>query len=173
MQKIYYFLFLAVFLFNTLPASFASPSQIPNELIDTPAFLRDVNNAQKLRLKHRISEEQFINMMHKPNTIVLDARSPERFNQMHIAGAKHLNFADFTTDALKTIIADKDTRILIYCNNNIKNAEIAFPSKAPSAALNLSTYTSLYSYGYRNIFELGPVIDPTNSKLSFEGSLAK
>jgi hypothetical protein len=56
-------------------------------------------------------------------------------------------------------------RILIYCNNNFQNAEGPFPSKAPIASLNISTFISLYDYGYRNIYELGPRIDPKKSKL--------
>ena len=40
------------------------------------------------------------------------------------------------------------------------------------ASLNLSTYISLYTYGYRNIYELGPQLDPKQSKLPFESNVA-
>jgi len=33
------------------------------------------------------------------------------------------------------------------------------------ASLNLSTYVSLYSYGYRNIYELGPLLDLKETKI--------
>jgi len=36
--------------------------------------------------------------------------------------------------------------------------------------LNLSTYVALYTYGYRNIYELGPLIDIKASRLKFESS---
>ena len=62
---------------------------------------------------------------------------------------------------------DKDARILIYCNNNVKNSEVAYAPKAARASLNLSTYIALYSYGYRNVYELGPVVDPKTSKIKF------
>ena len=62
---------------------------------------------------------------------------------------------------------DKNQRILIYCNNNFVGAKEAFPIKAPTASLNLSTYISLYSYGYRNVYELGPLLDIKTSKLDF------
>ena len=39
------------------------------------------------------------------------------------------------------------------------------------ASLNISTYISLYTYGYRNIYELGPYLDINKSILPFEGSL--
>lgn len=56
-------------------------------------------------------------------------------------------------------VSEKDARILIYCNNNFENDEDAFPSKLPSASLNVPTYISLFSYGYRNVYELGPLLD--------------
>jgi hypothetical protein len=35
----------------------------------------------------------------------------------------------------------------------------------PTASLDLSTYISLYTYGYKNVYELGPLIDVKTSKL--------
>jgi phage shock protein E len=65
-------------------------------------------------------------------------------------------------------LPDKNTRILIYCNNNFLGAEKAFPAKAVTASLNISTYIALYNYGYRNVYELGPLLDIKASKLDFE-----
>jgi hypothetical protein len=62
---------------------------------------------------------------------------------------------------------------LIYCNNNFENSPRAFASKAPSASLNISTYTSLKSYGYTNIYELGPLLDVHNTAIPFDGSELK
>jgi phage shock protein E len=39
--------------------------------------------------------------------------------------------------------------------------------KIARASLNLSTYIALYSYGYRNVYELAPLIDLKASKLPF------
>ena len=63
------------------------------------------------------------------------------------------------------MLPDKGARILIYCNNNFRDAEGPFPSKMPTASLNLSTYIALYNYGYRNVYELGPLIDVQTTKL--------
>ena len=71
-------------------------------------------------------------------------------------------------ESLRALIPDKSTRILIYCNNNFRNAQGPFPSKLPVASLNLSTYTALYAYGYRNVYELGPLIDIRTTRLPFE-----
>lgn len=43
-----------------------------------------------------------------------------------------------------------------------------FPSKLSTASLNLSTFIALYNYGYRNVWELGPVIDVKKTKLPLE-----
>jgi len=42
-----------------------------------------------------------------------------------------------------------------------------------TASLNLSTFVALYEYGYRNVYELGPNVKLEDSKLPFEGTLAK
>jgi len=76
-----------------------------------------------------------------PGTIVLDARSRQRFDELHVKGAMNLSFPDITVDSLQKTIPDRNTRILIYCNNNVSGAEGPFPTKAPSAALNISTFT--------------------------------
>jgi hypothetical protein len=41
------------------------------------------------------------------------------------------------------------------------------PVKLPAAALNLATYTTLYTYGYRNIYELGPNLDVNTTRIPF------
>ena len=109
-------------------------------------------------------------MSREPGTIVLDARSKEKYEELHVKGAINLSFPDITIESLKTILPDKEAQILIYCNNNFRGAEMPFPSKLPTASLNLSTYIALYTYGYRNVYELAPLIDLNQSKLEFETS---
>ena len=142
---------------------------IPNPAIDMDAYLRVSSEAAAHRQSHRVSEEDFLRMSREPGTIVLDARSAEKFGLLHVKGAINLSFPDITVASLKQTIPDKSTRILIYCNNNFSGAEKPFPTKLPSASLNLSTYIALYNYGYENVYELGPLIDLKASKLAFEG----
>jgi hypothetical protein len=33
-------------------------------------------------------------------------------------------------------------------------------------SLNISTFISLHSYGYKNVYELGPLVNPTKTKLA-------
>ena len=145
---------------------------IQNPSIDMPGYLAVAKKAAAWREMHRVSEEEFIRMSGEPDTIILDARSPEKFDQLHIRGAINLSFPDITIDSLRECIPDKNTRILIYCNNNFKGAEKPFPSKIAVASLNLSTFIALYSYGYRNVWELAPLIDVQQAKLAFESQEA-
>ena len=138
-----------------------------NPAIDMDGYLRIAREAAEHRQPRRISEEEFIRMSREPGTIVLDARSRQKYDELHVEGALNLPFPDIAIDSLNQAIPDKGTRILIYCNNNFANADGPFPVKIARASLNLSTYIALYSYGYRNIYELGPLIDITKSRLQF------
>ena len=65
---------------------------------------------------------------------------------------------------------DTTARILIYCNNNFVGAPGAMPTKAAPASLNLSTFATLYGYGYRNVYELAPLLDVAETRLPLSGS---
>jgi phage shock protein E len=138
-----------------------------NPAIDMDGYLRVSREAAEHRETRRVSEEEFIRMSREPGTVILDARSRERFDELHVKGALNLSFPDIAIDSLAAALPDKNTRILIYCNNNFANAEGPFPVKIARASLNLSTYIALYSYGYRNVYELAPLIDLKASKLPF------
>lgn len=140
---------------------------IPNPAIDMQGYLRAAAEAAEHRESRRLTEADFIRMSREPGTVILDARSLEKYNELHIKDAINLSFPDITVESLNRTFPDKNQRILIYCNNNFVGAEKAFPTKAPVASLNISTYISLYSYGYRNVYELGPLLDIKTSRLEF------
>ena len=143
-----------------------------NPAIDMQGFLHVSIKAAEAREGRRISEADFIRMSRQPGTIVLDCRSKAKYDLLHIEGAINLSFPDISVESVKRVLPDKDARILIYCNNNFKNNEMAFASKMPTASLNISTYIALYTYGYRNVYELAPQIDPAKSKLTLVASTA-
>jgi rhodanese-related sulfurtransferase len=150
-----------------------SQQTIPNRLIDYGAFKKIVVQSAQERETRRLTEEQFIAMSSEKNIVLLDARSASRYAMRHIKGAKSLPFTEFTESTLASVIPNKDTKILIYCNNNFEGSQAAFASKAPAASLNLSTYTSLKAYGYNNIYELGPLLNISKTKIAFEGTEVK
>ena len=47
---------------------------------------------------------------------------------------------------------------------------MAFPRKIEEAALNIPTFIALYSYGYRNVYELGGLFRVDDPRLEFDGS---
>jgi hypothetical protein len=107
-----------------------------NPAIDMEGYLRVSREAAQHRSTRRLTEGEFLRMSREPGTLVLDARSRERYDELHVKGALNLSFPDIAVESLARLIPDKATRILIYCNNNFANAEGPFPSKLPSASLN-------------------------------------
>lgn len=160
---------LSIFTFAALALN-AADQKIPNRLIDYQGFQKGTVEVAKLREKQRISEEEFLRMAAEPGTIVYDARSDSMFARLHVKGAKHLSLPDVTAEELAKIIPDKTARILIYCNNNFLNQPGAFPAKCAPASLNIYTFNTLHSYGYDNVYELGPLIDYGKTKLPFVGT---
>ena len=157
-----------------LSLAFASAQNaIVNTNIDMPGFLKVAQEAAGQRGSHRVTETDFIRMSSEPGTVILDARSRAMFDLLHIKGAVNLSFPDITVVSLAKNFPDKGQRILIYCNNNFRNEPRAFASKSPAASLNLSTYVSLYTYGYTNVYELGPLLDVNTNKIEFVRQTAK
>lgn len=164
---------LCCFVFVAVGTASEPKKPAANPAIDMEGYLRVSLEAAQHRETRRLAEDDFIRMSREAGIIVLDARSRAKYDLLHIKGAINLSFPDITVESLKRTIPDKATRVLIYCNNNFKDAEEPFPSKLPSASLNLSTYIALYNYGYRNVYELAPQIDPKKSKLTFESRASK
>jgi len=152
-----------------LDAPLAAPDRQPmvNPALDSAAFLRFANEAADHRAQRLVSEEEFIRLARLPGTVILDARSRPRYDALHVRGAINLSFPDITVASLAAALPDRSAVILIYCNNNFTGAPDPFPTKVPAAALNLSTYTSLYTYGYRNVYELGPLLDVRTTRIPF------
>ncbi|UOG59559.1 rhodanese-like domain-containing protein [Leptospira noguchii] len=143
---------------------------IPNRLIDYKKFQNIVNSSAEEREVKRLTEEDFLKMIQDEEVVLLYARSESRYKLRHIKGAISLPFTEFTKETLAKVIPNMNSKILIYCNNNFTGSPEAFASKASAASLNLSTFVSLKAYGYKNIYELGPLLSVDSTKLIFEGT---
>jgi hypothetical protein len=166
----------------------------PKAKVSFEDFKSIVAEAEPHRASRLIDLDTFLKMSKEPGTIILDSRSTFRYERIHLKGAKHLSFTDFTQKNLEKTIPSFDTRILIYCNNNFEGDQIDFATKAavPSLgprrvspaeqfraqakplmmALNIPTYINLYGYGYRNVYELDELVNVRDTRISFEGSIA-
>lgn len=164
----------------------------PKAKVSFADFKALVAEVEPYREKRLVDLDTFLAMSREKGTIVFDARSDFRFERKHLKGAKHLGFSDFTADNLRRLIPEPNTRILIYCNNNFDGDQVDFATKmAPGPnlaatappetqilgnrkpimlALNIPTFINLYGYGYRNIYELGELVDVDDPRLAFEGS---
>lgn len=195
-----FFIFLAiVFIYNMI-------AQEPNASQETvqrvEAFTQEFNNSsnskplvsfedykalmkkvEKHREKRLIDLKTFSKMSQQEDVIILDARAEDLYKKSHIKGAVNLPFTKFTQQNLMRVIPNPETKVLIYCNNNIQNDPINFASKIAlpkdsqplMLALNIPTYINLYGYGYKNVYELNAVIDVLTSRvdtsyIQFEGT---
>lgn len=157
-----------------LMAAGASLGEEPsNPKIDYHGFRALAKELDTVRQQHRLSEMDFMKYAAEPGTIVLDARSRDKYEQIHVKGAVHLAFTDFTEEALAKVIPHKATRVLIYCNNNFTGERANFADKRPPVALNIPTFINLHAYGYTNVYELGPLLDVKTTKIAFEGKSLK
>lgn len=140
-------------------AGAAGPRAPSKAQIDYSGFTALAQDLEEVRARRLISLEQFQKMARAPNTIILDARSARAYALGHIAGAINLSFTDFTAESLAQTLGPPSTRILIYCNNNFINDVAPVVVKSVPLALNIPTFINLYGYGYRDIYELGELVD--------------
>jgi len=181
-------------------AGLAQDTNYPKAKVSFDDFKTLVAEVETHRASHLIDLNTFLKMSKEPGVIILDSRSAFRFDRIHVKGATHLAFTDFTQDNLKRVIPTFETTVLIYCNNNFDGNQTDFPSKialprqsdllhpkpANTAAsqfsiqkkpimmaLNIPTYINLYGYGYRNVYELHELVKVNDPRITFEGSIVE
>ena len=162
----------------------------PKSLVSFDDFKGLVAEMENHRASRLVNLDTFLKMSREPDTIILDSRSAFRYERVHVKGAKHLAFTDFTQAALAQAIPSFDTKILIYCNNNFEGNQVDFASKVAMPrprnavglqmaaqakpvmmALNIPTYLNLYGYGYLNVYELDELVNVDDPRIEFEGSM--
>lgn len=178
---------MAVGLPSTVFADSPDAPEYPSAKVSYADFKTLVETVEEHRAERLVGLDEFLEMSKDPDTVILDTRSAERFERIHIAGAKHLNFSDFNQRSLAELIPDPNTRILIYCNNNFEGNPVDFTTKVfipPTAsdevideerpvmmALNVPTYINLYGYGYQNVYELDELVNVSDRRIEFEGTV--
>ena len=177
---------LALTLFSMIAVAglYSQKKPFPPAKVSFEDFKKLVLEVEPYREKRLVDLDTFLGMSSKKNTIMLDTRSDFRFERKHIKWAKHLAFTDFTQENLEKLVPDKNTRILIYCNNNFDDDQVDFATKSSvptktygqfqsqekpiMLALNIPTYINLYGYGYRNIYELAELVNVKDPRIHFE-----
>src|SRR5713226_2102520 len=68
----------------------------PKAKVSFDDFKNLVAEVESHRKNHLVDLGTFLSMARETGTIVLDARSDFRFQRLHLKGARHLSFTDFT-----------------------------------------------------------------------------
>src|SRR5665213_362660 len=104
-----------------------------------------VAEVEEHRAGRLVDLDTFLAMSKEHGTIILDTRSDFRFERLHLKGAKHLSFTDFTQENLASVLPGFQTRILIYCNNNFEGNQTDLASKVALPASNNSLNSQIAS----------------------------
>lgn len=152
--------------FAAAPAA-AQPTVL-NPQMDYDGYIELIREVRPYRLARLIDWNGFAAAARERNVLILDARSERQFAAGHIRGAVNLPLTEFSAEALAAIIGpDRNRPILIYCNNNFREDRPPVALKTGRLAINLSTFTHLYGYGYRNIRELNDVVTMDDPRIGW------
>jgi rhodanese-related sulfurtransferase len=132
-------------LFMTLGVNtgFTQTTNYPKSKVSFDDFKGLMVEVEAHRAARLIDLDTFLKMSKEPGVIILDSRSAFRFDRVHVKGAKHLAFTDFTQDALAQVIPSFDTKILIYCNNNFDGNQVDFASKVAMPELSFASEVAM------------------------------
>ena len=80
--------------------------QIIKEMFSKKRTIENINNISYTKMQEILKEN--------PDTIILDVRSPQEYNEGHIIGAINIPEYEISTK-VNNIIQDKNTKIIVYC----------------------------------------------------------
>jgi hypothetical protein len=147
----------------------AQPTPAPfllNPQMSFDAYRELIDEVRPYRLARLIDWDTFAAAARQRGVLILDARSERQFAAGHIRGAVNVPLTEFSVELLAEVIGpNRDRPILIYCNNNFREDRPPVVLKTGRLALNLSTFTHLYGYGYRNIRELNDVVSMSDPRI--------
>ncbi len=153
------------------PAPPAARAPLLNPQMSYDGYRDLIQEVRPYRLSRLIDWNTFAAAARRPNVLILDARSERQFAAGHIEGAVNVPLTEFSDELLAEIIGpDRNRPILIYCNNNFREDRPPVALKSGRLALNLSTFTHLYGYGYRNIRELNDVMTMDDPRIRWVSS---
>jgi len=161
---------LACAAFPLCAASAAVQPPLLNPQIDYDGYRALIEEVRPYRLARLLDWDAFIAAADEPEVLLLDARSAQQFAAGHIEGAVNVPLPEFSEERLAEVIGRFDRPILIYCNNNFRDDRPPVALKSGRLALNLSTFTHLYGYGYRNVRELNDVMDLADPRVRWVSS---
>jgi rhodanese-related sulfurtransferase len=91
----------------------------------------------------KISPAEAKEIMDNEETIVLDVRTKQEYDQGHIEGSVLLPVDEISAKA-EEVLKDKEAKILVYCRSGNRSATAA---------------KTLIEMGYENVLDFGGIID--------------
>lgn len=107
-----------VFLLNHSYAQNSITLNSIDSVVNFDSYENLVHTVKSHRASRLIKLDSFLKFSKDSNVVILDTRSDSMFKLLHIKGAINIDFSDFTQARLEELIPNKNTKILIYCNNN-------------------------------------------------------
>ena len=101
------------------------------------------SNEASLNYRNITSDEARIELEKDSSIILLDVRSKEEFEEKHIKGAILIPLGELE-DRVTTEIPDKESRIFVYCRSGVRS---------------ISASETLVNLGYKNVYNLGGILD--------------
>lgn len=98
-----------------------------------------IKNPKRTAGYKHISQDEAKTMMAEGNSVIIDVRRPEEYNEGHIPGAICIPNETISSEE-PSELPDKDAVILVYCRSGRRSREAA----AKLAKLN---YTNIYEFG--------------------------
>lgn len=73
----------------------------------------------------RLTNEQFVQQAAKPNSVILDVRTPEEFNAAHLEGAILIDYLETEKFTKQILTLDKSKNYLLYCRTGKRSLNAA------------------------------------------------
>ena len=73
----------------------------------------------------RLTNEQFRKEAKKPNTVIIDVRTPEEFQAGHIEGAVLMDYLETEKFVKQVVALDPDKQYLLYCRTGKRSMNAA------------------------------------------------
>ncbi len=165
------FLFLAS-IATTAVAQTETVSGSP--LVNFDDYLKLAQEVQLYRADRLVTLDRFNELSADPTVVILDTRSDSAYNAKHVKGALHLNFSDFTQDNLAKLIPNRNTIVLIYCNNNfLQDIQLRieanfFPSKMSTPLFDINQKVEAIELDLEEKSDSLKVIEPNPIRNEFK-----
>lgn len=102
------------------------------------------------RSKYLLNLDTLIQKLKSPEKkTIIDLRDAESYRTKHLKGAINIPIELLTKEKLDSVVPDKSSTIIIYCNNSF------YPTRM--IALTIYGYPTLRSFGYTNVYDVAPL----------------